>query len=446
MSNLLLKGGTVVGSEDIRKADVLVHGDRIEQVAEEINSTPESRVIDCSGKLVLPGAIDPHTHMGIPIKDGWSADDFASGSRAALFGGVTTILDFTVLELGQTLHESVAKRRELAKDSLCDFSLHCNITRFSESLLEEIPDLVKQGVTSFKVFTAYGEAGMRLSYEQIERVAEVVRDSGGMLMVHAEDDDLVIEATSRIQDRTSTDPRMHGIARPAAAEALSVDRLGAIAEKTGCSIYIVHLSSEAGLERAISHPSLILETCPQYLLLDDSVYAKPDGRMYVASPPVRKPQDNAALWSAVAGGRIETLGTDHCPFRIEDKPEATPFEKIPNGMGGIETLLPLMLAQFIERKLDLTKLAGLLSTNAAKRFGLYPRKGIVAVGADADLVIVDPGQKSAVRASTLHSVADWSAYEGRSAVFPEMVVRGGEIAVEKGNLFVSQPGRFLPAM
>ncbi len=445
MSAILLRGGTAVTPEGVREVDLLLRGGVIERIGSDLPAEADRQVVDCAGMLVLPGAVDPHTHMGIPIKSGRSADDFRTGSLAALHGGVTTILDFTVLGPGRTLAESVEERLRRAEASHADYGLHCNVTRYSPELLAEIPALIGRGITSFKVFTAYEEAGMRLGYDRIREVAEVVGGHGGLLMAHAEDGDVLRRAMAEIPDRTSTDPRLHGLSRPDEAEETAVRRLAGIARETGCPVYIVHLSSARGLAAGRGRENVLLESCPQYLLLDENAYGREDGRMFVASPPLRKPEDREALWEAVASGVIAALGTDHCPFRPADKPPGTPFPDIPNGIGGVETLLPLMLHRFLERGLGLERLVRLVSTNPAKLFGLFPRKGVLAEGADADIVLVDPGDVSEITPERLASPLEWNAYTGLRAVFPRHVFRRGEWVVRDGEIDRPGRGEFLPS-
>lgn len=413
----LLKNGTVVNADGEARLQILIRDRKIVQLAPTLNPPAHTNVIDCSGKYIFPGIIDPHTHMGIPIKNGWSADDFESGTRAALKAGVTTILDFTILEPGQSLTESVAKRLKQAEKSHITVGLHCNITRYERSLLKEIPDLIKQGISSFKVFTTYEEAGMYLTYGQIKKVARIIGKHGGLLMVHAEDNDIIKAATKQFSGRSLTHPKYHALSRPPEAERVAVEKLVEIHQQTGCPIYIVHLNTAAGLETAKAG-GLLVETCPQYLFFNDAVYEQPDGRMYVISPPLRKATDQKALWEGLLNGQVDTIGTDHCPFRLSDKPEGLPFELIPNGMGGIETAFPIMLAKWLQEEWPLPRLVQLMSTHAARIFGLYPQKGVIKAGSDADVVIIDPDNRRTVSQIDLDGRDAWNGYLGLEAVWP----------------------------
>ena len=421
MSKILLKNGLVFHAKGQKHEDILIENNIISAVGDINNTSDDIKVIDCKNRLIFPGIIDAHTHMGIPIKDGYSADDFENGSKSALNGGVTTIIDFTVLEKDQTLWESIIERHKHAEKSVIDYALHCNITRFDKNILKEIPKIIKKGINSFKVFTTYKEAGMMLTYSEIEEVARIIADNGGMVMVHAEDDEVIKKATARLLNRNLTLPKYHAIARPAEAERVAIEYIANIAEKTDCDFYIVHLNTADGLKISKQSNKIFVETCPQYLLLDDTAYERNDGQMFIASPPLRKPSDCVTLWNGVIDGSIDVIATDHCPFMLKDKPKGIPFENISNGMGGVETLFPVLLAQFMERNIDLSRLVQLMSTNPAKIFYLYPKKGSISVGADADLVIVNSNDILDNWKGKLVSITDWNAYVDFPAIFPEKV-------------------------
>jgi len=356
---------------------------------------------------------------------------------------VTSILDFTVLEDGQSLRESLDTRIALAREAVCDVGIHINITRFTPEILDEIPSLISRGFSSFKVFTTYEEAGMMLTYDQIEVVAQIIGDHGGVLMVHAEDNETILAASLPYSGLGETHPRFHGLSRPPTAELIAIQHLGGITQRTGCLIYIVHLNTAAGLALAASFPLLRVETCPHYLLLTKDRYEKEDGRMFVASPPLRSQSDCESLWEGLVQGKIHTIGSDHCPFCQSDKPLNTPFQDIPNGMGGVETLFPVLLAEFVKRDLDLSLLAKLTSGNAAEIFGIQHLKGNIASGAHADLFIVDPETVTSDWAENLDTILDWNAYAGLPALFPETVIRRGNILVSRTRLLTTSPGEIL---
>ena len=443
MSTVLIKQGLLIGDNNQEFQDILIRDEIIVKIAPEIEPEESTKIIDAHGKWIFPGVIDPHTHMGVPIKSGYSADTFASGTRSALHGGVTTILDFSVLESGQSLSESLNARINLADESLCDVGIHVNITRFEPEILAEIPELIAKGFNSFKVFTTYAEADMMLTYEQIESVAEIISQHKGVLMVHSEDNDVITKASAPFAHGHETDPRLHGLSRPAEAELAAVSHLGEISSRTGCTIYIVHLNTAAGLAKAAEYPLLKVETCPHYLLLSDKMYERADGQMYVSSPPLRSEADCEALWQGLQNGQIHTIGSDHCPFCQNDKPRDTAFQDIPNGMGGVETLFPILLAQFMERQLDLELFVRLTSRNPAKIFGLDHIKGNLKPGFHADLLIVNPWSISTTWEAQLDNILDWNAYSEFPALFPEIVIRRGKIVVENGSLNSSSPGHLL---
>jgi len=427
MTHLLLKNGQIVHPDGQKKEDILIKDGRISSVRRINTSNKNIKIIDCENKLIFPGIIDAHTHMGIPIKNGTSADNFKTGSRSALNGGVTTIIDFTVLKQNQSLLDSIKERRKLAEESMIEVALHCNVTRFDAEILKEIPKIIRMGITSFKVFTTYREAGMMLNHKEIEEIAKIIYDNDGLLMVHAEDNEVIENASFPLIAEKLTHPKYHAIARPAKAEKIAIEKIAKISERTGCKIYIVHLNSGAGLQIAQKCDNILIETCPQYLLLNDSVYNRADGQMFVTSPPLRKPIDCEKLWEGVINGAVDVIATDHCPFMLKDRPPGLLFQNIPNGIGGVETLFPVMLNQFIERGINLSRLVELVSTNPAKIFNLYPKKGNISAGADADLVIVNLNNISNDWADKLVSITDWNAFTEFPAIFPEKVIIGGKI-------------------
>mgnify|MGYP002639491450 CR=1 FL=1 len=446
MTSLLIKNGLIIHSQSQGSEDILIQGEFIQAVGPGLDAPEDCDIIDAKGKWIFPGVIDPHTHMGIPIKSGNSVDTFASGSRSALHGGVTSILDFSVLEQGQTLSESLDRRIALAREAVCDVGIHINITRFSPEILVEIPHLISRGFTSFKVFTTYEASGMMLTYDQIEVVARIIATHGGVLMVHAEDNETILTASKQYMESGETHPRFHGMSRPPEAELIAVRHLGEISDRTGCLIYIVHLNTSEGLALATSFPRLRVETCPHYLLLTEESYEHEDGRMYVASPPLRSNSDCESLWRGLILGQIHTIGSDHCPFCKSDKPASTLFQDIANGMGGVETLFPVLLAEFVKRDLDLSLLVRLTSGNAARIFGIHKYKGNIATGSHADLIILDSKVVTQDWYENLDSILDWNAYTGMPAIFPRIVIRRGEIVVSEGSITSPSRGKIIKAV
>ncbi|NIW79006.1 MAG: dihydropyrimidinase, partial [Calditrichae bacterium] len=395
--------------------------------------------IDASGKLVFPGFIDAHTHMGIPIMDTISADDFESGSRAAAFGGVTTILDFTVQEKGQSLQEAVEIRcRKAQRKSYVDFSMHVNVTDQPKKWRSQIPALIEDGFISFKLFSTYRQAGMMITWEQFRQVMAEVNAHKGVLMLHAEDNDIVETQTELHLNQNQLAPIFHARSRPAEAEAKAIETAAEITRELSAQLYIVHLSSQAGLEAGIEArrkgTDIILETCPQYLLLTESQYHEPDGHYYITTPPLRTESDVNALWQAIQNGDINTIGTDHCPFtRSQKNAGKQQFHRTPNGLPGVETLFPLIYSYGVEEgRIDLHRLVDLLARNPARIFGIDHRKGEIEIGKDADLVIWNPKVKSVVSVDRQHGAADWSPYEGlRITGSLEYTIRRGQILVQE---------------
>jgi dihydropyrimidinase len=422
MNNLLLKKGTIVNSEGHAQEDLLIEDGRISAIKPEIITDTNVELIECKDKLIFPGLIDSHTHMGIPIKDGYSADNFESGSRSALNGGITAVIDFTILGKDQSLEESLIERKKQADTSVIHVSFHCNITRFDKEILAEIPKIIKMGYNSFKVFTTYKEADMMLSYNQIEEIAKVIHDYDGLLMVHAEDNEIIDIATKPLIAKELTHPKYHAIARPPEAEVVAIENMANISEVTGCKTYIVHLNTAAGLSIAKDCANMFIETCPQYLLLDDSVYKREDGAMYVASPPLRSQNDCEALWKGIEDGSIDVLATDHCPFMLDDKPRGIHFQNIPNGIGGVETLFPVMLNQFIERGISLSRMVQLMCKNPAEIFNLDDNYGDLSIGKKANLLIVNPNIINMDWNYLSVSKIDWNAFSEFPAIFPEKVI------------------------
>ncbi|MDX1663262.1 MAG: dihydropyrimidinase [Candidatus Promineifilaceae bacterium] len=451
--DLLIRHGDVALPEGLAQVDVGVRGGRVAAIAPALDA-PAERTIDAAGGLVFPGFIDPHTHMGIPIKETTSADDFASGSVAAAFGGITTILDFTVQAPGQTLREAVDERLEKARGhSHVDFGIHVNITDRPLDHLHEIPRLIADGFTSFKLFSTYREAGMMIGWPEFRRVMREVGRHGGLVMLHAEDNEIVEAMTEQYLAEARSDAICHARSRPAEAEAKAVRDAAAIAGEEGAPLYIVHLSSRAGLEAGLAARArgvqIYLETCPQYLLLTEDKYREEKGHYYITTPALRTEADARALWQALAEGAIDTAGTDHCPFTAEQKEHhGGAFHLTPNGMPGVETLFPLLYTYGVaEGRISLKQMLDVLAENPARIFGIDHRKGSIRPGADADFVIWNPEAETVVTAPNLHGRADWSPFEGmRIAGRLEYTILRGEVLVE-GDRFVGEnvQGRLLRA-
>lgn len=444
--DLLIRGGDVVLDAAVQRLDVGIRDGRIVALAPQID-TPAGRTIDASGQIIFPGCIDPHTHMGIPIKDTFSADDFTSGSIAAACGGTTTIIDFTVQEPGQTLRQALDVRLEKAAGQChVDYAVHVNITDRPEQHLDEIPQLISDGFTSFKAFTTYREAGMMMPPQAFRPVLQRIHEHGGLLLLHAEDNTIIERETARHIAAGHRAPIYHARSRPAEAEAAAISWAATVAAEVGAPLYIVHLSSQAGLEAArqarAQGATLYLETCPHYLIMDGAAYQRDDGHLFITTPPLRTPADREALWQAVIAGEIDTIGTDHCPFtRAQKDAYRDRFHEVPNGLPAVETRFALLYTYGVGTGwLSLPQLGRLLAGNAARIFGLERRKGSLHPGADADLLIWDPHPQSTITAANQHGRADWTPYQnvpvtGRLAY----TILRGQVLVEDGRFLPAQP-------
>ena len=449
--SLLIKGGTVVSDGVRTKADVLVEGERIVKVEPFIRADA-TETIQADGKYVLPGAIDVHTHMQLPVSGTVSADDFFTGTRAAAFGGVTTILDFATQSKGESLERTAAKRRSEAEGRVCiDYGLHLGITDLTDQTLAEIPRMIDQGYPTFKLFMAY--PALALDDGELYAAIRAVSEAGGMAGVHAENMHLINYFVRTLLSEGKTSPIYHEMSRPPFVETEAVSRAIRLASETKSRLYFFHLSTAGGLaeikqarERGLP---VYAETCPQYLLLTRERYRDPDVKAarYVISPPLRGSEDQRALWSGLAGGSLQVVGSDHCPFTTDQKNLGREsFVTIPNGGPGVETLLPLLLSEGVAKgRLTMERLSEITSTGPARLFGLYPRKGAVMAGSDADLAIIDPGREVTLSAETLHMNLDYTLYEGYVLKgYPESTISKGKVVCFNGR-FLGAPGdgRFL---
>ncbi len=451
MSQLLIQGGQCVNPTGIFTADVLVDEGRIVALGRNLPASAD-RVIQAGGLLVLPGGVDVHVHMPWPAGATISSDDLASGTKAAAFGGVTTVLDFVIPDSGETPAAALGRKLEQAQASAwVDYSFHINIRDHIDDAIAGIRDLIDRGFPSFKVFMAYD--GFRIPDGDLLRIMRAVAD-GGMLSVHAEDGALADLATQELVAAGRSSLANYPSARPRLCEISAIQRVIAYARHLGTRVHIHHVSTAEGAAligaARKSGLSVTGETCPQYLTLDERVYAEEPVRAaaYVCAPPIRSAADQDALWKALASDSLSAIATDHCPFtRQQKQAHRHDLTQVPGGMAGVETRLPLVYSAGVRPgRLSLSRFVETMATGPARIFGLYPRKGIIAVGADADLVLFDPDRSTQLRASDLHMNTDCLPFEGWEVQgWPVTTILRGEPVVENGTLVKSEPaGKLVP--
>ena len=448
----LFKGGTVVSGQGTRPADVLVEGGTISAVGMDL-SADGAQIVDCAGKLLFPGFIDAHTHFDLAVAGTVTADDFATGSRAALRGGTTTVIDYAAPDKGETLAYGLAKWREKAAGRcVCDYGFHMTIDDWSEGISREMGEMVDQGIPTFKMYMTY--PAMMLPEGDLYRALKRLRELGCLTGVHCENSAVIDALIAEAKAAGRIGPASHPRTRPAPLEAEAVSRLLRIAQVADVPVIIVHLSTREGLEevRAARRrgQTVYVETCPQYLLLDESVYDAADyldAARYVCAPPIRGAADRDALWEALKSGEIQTVATDHCSFTLEQKRMGREdFTKIPGGLPGVEDRgVLLYTAGVAAGRIDEAAMCRLLSENAAKLYGCWPRKGVIAPGSDADIVIYDPAAEGAITAADHIQNVDYDPYEGIPArgTIHQVYLRG-TLAVDRGQVLAGPDGQFIP--
>ncbi|MCP3944324.1 MAG: dihydropyrimidinase [Desulfobacteraceae bacterium] len=416
---ILIKNGLIVTSTSSYIADVYVEDGKIKAIGTNLNYSAKT-VVDAKGKYVLPGAIDPHTHLAMPFMGTHAQDDYETGTIAAACGGVTSLIDFDIQQKGESIKQALERKKSWAHDKVAiDYSLHPAITDPRPEVIEEIKDaILEYGTPSFKIFMVYD---FRVNDATMIKLLEETKKYGGLVQVHAENVHMIDHLNKEFEKAGTMTPYFHAKSRPNIAEEEAVFRASKMVEMTGSKIYIVHLSSKEGLSKVKEARekgiNVFAETCPQYLILDEERYKEQgfNGAKYVMSPPLRTKESNQALWEGINRGDIQILATDHCPFDIKGKKDMNgtdDYKKIPNGAPGIETLLMLMHSEgVVKGKITLEKMVDLLSTATAKMFGLAD-KGEIVVGKDADIVIFDPEQKFTITQEKLHMNVDYTPYEG----------------------------------
>ncbi len=450
--SILIKNGRVVTSESDFQADVYIEDDKITAIGKNLTYGAD-HVIDATNKLIFPGGIDPHVHLDMPFMGTYSSDDYYTGTKAALHGGTTMVIDFILQTQGDSLHNALQTWQEKSEGkAVGDYSYHMAVTDFNPEVAKEVVQLIEEeGITSFKTFMAY-KGALMIDDGQMVQLMKVVKENGGLVTVHATNGDMIDSLIAKHRSEGKLSPLYHYKSQPEVTEAEASGRFTDMLHYTGCPGYIVHMTCEGALNAVrratFRNQKVFVETCSQYLVLDASLYEKDfDGAKWVMSPPLREKKDQSSLWAGINQGLIQVVGTDHCPFTWDQKKMGKDdFSKIPNGHPAIEHRMELMFTEGVRSgKISLHKYVEVTSTNAAKIFGMYPRKGTISIGSDADLVIFDPEKEHSISAKTHHMNVDYSAYEGwQLKGKTETVILRGKIAIDEGECKVEKGyGKFI---
>lgn len=443
--DLIIKNGIIITSSETYRADIAVKDGKIAAIG--VNFPEEgAAVVDAEGKLVLPGAIDVHTHLAMPFGGTVSADGYLSGTRAAACGGVTTVFDYAIQRKGSGIVETVEARRKLAEPEACvDIAFHCAITDLADgALLEEFQAAVDYGVPSFKCFMVYKKEGMMVDDGTLAKILEKSKETGVLTNVHAENPDLIDVRIAGYLAEGKTSAWYHYMSRPEFVEAEADRRAIHWAKNLDVPLYIVHLANKEGVDAVTEAKDqgyeIYAETCPQYLHFTSEVYKREDGRNFVCSPPMKGPESRDALWAAIKRGDVDTVATDHCPFQSYEKDWGKDnFTKIPNGCAGIENLYPYMLSAANTGKISFNKAVEVCAANPAKIFGCA-EKGSIRVGADADIVVYDTQKDFTISVETMHSDYDHTIWEGVSLHgYPVLTFSRGKLVYDNGE-FVGEAG------
>lgn len=442
----LIKNGRVITADADYIADILIEGETIKAIGKDM-AIQVDEIIDASGMLIFPGGIDPHVHLEMPFMGTFSSDTYETGTRAALHGGTTTVIDFILQKQGNSLRAAFDEWSGRATgNAVGDYSFHMAVTDFNDSTKGEIKEMVEEGITSFKTFMAY-KGALMIDDRQMIGLMEEVRQQGGMVTVHATNGDMIDYLVQKNRSEGNLSPLYHYLSQPEVTEAEASERFADMTNYTECPGYIVHLTCEGALNAVRNatrrNQKVFVETCIQYLVLDASLYEKEDGAKWVMSPPLREKKDQETLWAGINQGLVQVVGTDHCPFTWEQKLLGKDdFSKIPNGHPAIEHRMELLFSEgVVKGNITLNKYVEIASTNAAKIFGMFPKKGTIAIGADADIILFDPNKKHTISVNSHHMNTNYSAYEGWEVTGKvttvllrgEVVIKNGYCLAKRGN-------------
>lgn len=450
--SILIKNGRIVTASDDYHGDVYIEGDKIHSIGANL-SVEADQMIDAAGMLVLPGGIDPHVHLDMPFMGTFSSDDYASGTLAALHGGTTMVIDFVLQTQGKSLRHALEQWQSRSNGNCYgDYSFHMAVTDFNDETAKEIKEMIEEeGITSFKTFMAY-KGALMIDDGQMVGLMKEVKKQGGMVTVHATNGDMIDALIAKHRSEGKLSPLYHYLSQPEITEAEASGRFCDMAEYTDVPGYIVHMTCEGALNEVRlacrRNQKMFVETCIQYLILDASLYEKDfEGAKWVMSPPLREKKDQKALWAGLNQGLIQVVGTDHCPFKWEQKLMGKDdFSKIPNGHPAIENRMELLYSEGVHKgKISINKYVEVTSTNPAKIFGMYPQKGCIAIGSDADILIFDPNEQHTLSADTHHMNVDYSGYEGwKVSGKCKHVILRGKHAIENGKVHIDKGyGKFV---
>ncbi len=450
--SILIKNGRIITAADDYIADIFIENEKIVAIGKNLDFEAE-QTIDASNKLVFPGGIDPHVHLDMPFMGTYSSDNYETGTRAALFGGTTMVIDFILQTQGKSLYDALNEWKGRSDgNAVGDYSFHMAVTDFNEKTKAEIKDMVeKEGITSFKTFMAY-KGALMIDDAQMVGLMNEVKACGGMVTTHATNGDMIDFLVAKHKSEGKLSPLYHYISQPEVTEAEASGRFADMADYTGVKGYIVHLTCEGALnhirDATKRNQKVYAETCIQYLVLDASLYDKGfESAKWVMSPPLREKKDQDTLWAGINQGLVQVVATDHCPFNWEQKKMGeNDFSKIPNGHPAIEHRMELLFSEgVVKNKISLNKFVEVSSTNAAKIFGMYPQKGTIGIGSDADIVIFDPNEKHTISVNSHHMNVDYSAYEGWEITGKsKTILLRGNIAVDDNKLLVNKGyGKFI---